>query len=136
MARHHPAFPDDAGHARQPRAPLPPRSDPLSADEPAHDADGMTHEQLVAALRSVGGLVDVGREHPNFQFRGKSFLHFHSADAGTYADVRFGSGDFEPMWAASPRERLELLARVLDHVERVKRPRKDRRRRLERGRDG
>ena len=96
----------------------------------------MTHEQLVAALRALDGLVDVGREHPNFHFRGKPFLHFHSDDEGTYADVRFGSGDFEPMWAATPRERLELLARVVDHVERVERPRKSSRRRLGRERDG
>jgi len=133
MSRHHPTFPDDAELTRQPRAPLPPRRVPVSADERADDADGMTHEQLVAALRAVDGLVDVGREHPNFHFRGKPFLHFHSAEAGTYADVRFGSGDFEPVWAAAPRERLELLARVLDHVERVERPRKPSRRRL--GRD-
>jgi len=63
------------------------------------------------------------------QLRSKPFLHFHTRDGETYADVRFGTGDFEPVWASTPLERLELLGRVLDHVERLDRSRKDDRRR-------
>jgi hypothetical protein len=94
----------------------------------------MTHQDLVDALRGIDGLDDVGADPPNFQFRSRPFLHFHTSDEGTYADVRFGTGDFEPVWASTAQERLELLARVADHVERVSRSTKatrdrDRRRR-------
>jgi hypothetical protein len=85
----------------------------------------MTHEQLVEALRAIEGLVDVGIDPPNFQFRSQPFLHFHrSDDGGTYADVCFGGGDFEPAWASNPGERAELLARVVDHVEGLAQARK------------
>lgn len=90
----------------------------------------MTHEELLTALRSVAGLTDVGHDPPNFHFRSRAFLHFHCGAEGTYADVRFGS-DFEPVRASTPRERLELLARVHEHVERVEGSRKSRRRRPE-----
>jgi hypothetical protein len=85
----------------------------------------MSHDDLVAALRSIDGLKDVGKSLPNFQFRSRPFLHFHSGPDGTYADVRFGSGDFEPVWASTPGERADLLARVEDHVRRLARQRKD-----------
>ena len=85
----------------------------------------MTHEQLVEALRAIDGLVDVGIDPPNFHFRSQPFLHFHrSDDGGTYADVRFGGGDFEPAWASDPSEREQLLARVIDHVEGLAQARK------------
>jgi hypothetical protein len=85
----------------------------------------MTHEQLVDALRAIDGLVDVGIDPPNFHFRSQPFLHFHrSDDGGTYADVRFGGGDFEPVWASNPGEREQLLARVIDHVEGLAQARK------------
>lgn len=87
----------------------------------------MSHDDLVAALRSVEGLMDVGGDRPNFHFRSRPFLHFHSPANGTYADVRFGHGDFEPVWASTPQERQELLARVYDHVERLDRSRKSKR---------
>jgi hypothetical protein len=87
----------------------------------------MSHEDLVAALREIDGLRDVGNDRPNFQFRSRPFLHFHGGADGTYADVRFGSGDFEPVWASTPQERLDLLARVRRHVTRVDRTRKSRR---------
>jgi hypothetical protein len=103
---------------RVPRAPLP-------GGDAAEAGGGMTHEQLVAALRAVHGLVDVSHDNPNFHFRGRPFLHFHHGEGGTYADVRFGSGDFEPVWASTPAERAELLARVCDHVERLQDSRKD-----------
>lgn len=77
----------------------------------------MTHAQLVEALRAIDGLVDVSGDPPNFHFHSQPFLHFHRNEGGTYADVRLGSGDFEPVWASNPREREELLARVIDHVE-------------------
>ena len=93
----------------------------------------MTHQDLVDALRAIDGLVDVGADPPNFQFRSRPFLHFHTTEEGTYADVRFGTGDFEPVWASTPQQRLELLARVADHVERVSRSTKvDRNRRSRR----
>jgi hypothetical protein len=88
----------------------------------------MDHDDLVAALRAIDGLVDVGRDPPNFHFRGRPFLHFHRSEEGTYADVRFG-GDFEPVWASSPQERQILLALVWEHVESIQTRRKDRRRR-------
>jgi len=84
----------------------------------------MTHEALVDALRSVEGLVDVSGDPPIFHFRSRPFLHFHDRDGHAYADVKFGSGDFEPMWASTPQERLELLGRVIDHVERLTQSRK------------
>ena len=87
----------------------------------------MTHDDLVAALRQIDSLHDVGNYHPNFHFRSRPFLHFHVGPVGTYADVRFGTGDFEPVPAATPEEREALLARVLKHVARVDRTRKSRR---------
>lgn len=80
----------------------------------------MTHAQLVEALRGVQGLVDVtggDTDRPNFHLRHKPFLHFHldSMSGGVYADVKLGGGptaDFEPVWAATPGEREELLRRV------------------------
>jgi hypothetical protein len=108
---------------RESRTPLPARE-----LREAHDGAGISHEDLVAALRAVDGLLEVGRNPPNFQFRFRPFLHFHEHPDGTYADVRFGHGDFEPVWASTPQERLELLARVCDHVERLERSRKSRRR--------
>jgi hypothetical protein len=84
----------------------------------------MTHLQLVEALRSIDDLVDVTKgndDRPNFHFRHKPFLHFHSdPEAGDmYADVKFGGGpaaDFEPVWASTPSEREDLLRRVRKHV--------------------
>jgi hypothetical protein len=85
------------------------------------------HEDLVDALRSVDGLVDVGHDRPNLHYRSRPFLHFHEDSEGTYADVRFGTGDFEPVPASTPQERLALFARVCDHVEELDRARKRRR---------
>jgi len=116
--------------ARVPRAELPFHGGAASADRV-----GMTHEQLLDALRAVDGLIDVGRDPPNFHFRSRPFLHFHMHDDGMYADVRFGSGDFEPIWASTPLEREELLARVSDHVERLQGLKKARRGSSDRGRD-
>lgn len=87
----------------------------------------MSHRDLLAALRAVDGLVDVGQDPPNFHLRGRPFLHFHRSEEGTYADVRFG-GDFEPVWASSPQERQILVALVCEHVESLQALRKDRRR--------
>jgi hypothetical protein len=116
---------------RVPRAPLPPRA-PARGGAPL----GMTHEQLVEALRAIEGLVDLGSAAaPNFHFCARPFLHFHEQAAGIYADVRFGSGDFEPVWASTPEERQELLARVCDHVERLQSSRKTRRGKRSRRRD-
>ena len=85
----------------------------------------MSHGELVAALRHVDGLRDVGSaDNPNFHFRSKPFLHFHVVAEGTHADVRFGSGDFEPVWVSTPAEREELLERVEKHVQRIARERK------------
>ena len=87
----------------------------------------MTHAQLVEALRTVDGLVDVTGgpgDRPNFHLRHKPFLHFH-ADPTTgdvYADVKLGLGpalDFEPVWASTPAEREDLLRRVRQRVRRV-----------------
>jgi hypothetical protein len=114
---------------RVPRAQLPSRGGVASSDRV-----GMTHEQLLDALRAVDCLLDVGRDPPNFHFRSRPFLHFHMHDDGMYADVRFGNGDFEPIWASTPQEREELLARVSDHVERLQ-TLKARRARSDRNRD-
>ncbi len=112
---------DDDGHRRpRPRPPLPQRG---TADD---DRGGMTHEQLVSALRAVDGLVDVTGGHgdrPNFQFRRKPFLHFHvdRETGGVYADVKLSGGprsDFEPMWASTSTERDDLLRLVRKHVRR------------------
>jgi hypothetical protein len=84
----------------------------------------MSHDNLIVALRAIDGLRDVGKSHPNFHLRSRPFLHFHANAEGTYADVRFGSGDFEPVWASTPDERQQLLARVQEHVERIARSRK------------
>jgi hypothetical protein len=85
----------------------------------------MTFDDLVAGLRTVEELRDVGKSHPNFQYRKRPFLHFHaSPDGALYADVRLGSGDFEPVWASTPTEREALLAKVVRHVERLERARK------------
>ncbi|MBV9284627.1 MAG: hypothetical protein JO176_08425 [Acidimicrobiia bacterium] len=84
----------------------------------------MTHDDLVEALRRIDGLDDVGIDPPNFHFRSRPFLHFHTDEQGIYADVRFGTGDFEPVPASTPEERLQLLARVADHVEHLSQSRK------------
>jgi hypothetical protein len=91
----------------------------------------MSHDDLVTALRGIEGLVDVGKDPPNFQFRSRPFLHFHvhPGGDGVFAHVRFGRGGFEPIWSATPLERLALLARVLDHIEHLDRARKKKRRR-------
>jgi hypothetical protein len=86
--------------------------------------EGMSHDDLVEALRAIRDLVDVGQDRPNFQFRSRPFLHFHVDAEGIYADVRFGRGDFEPVPASTPQERQELFARVCDHVERLDRARR------------
>jgi hypothetical protein len=92
------------------------------------ESEDLTHDELVAALRAIEGLRDVGGQHaPNFQFRSRPFLHFHDGPDGRYADVRFGTGDFEPVMARSAPERAALLARVRAHVQRVERRRKSRR---------
>lgn len=95
----------------------------------------MTHDELVDALRGIDGLVDVGVDPPNFQFRSRPFLHFHTTEGRIFADVRFGGPDFEPVWASTPQERFELLARVADHVERLQRSAKSGRGRNRRSRD-
>jgi hypothetical protein len=88
----------------------------------------MNHEQLVQALRAIEGLVDVGSHAPNFHFQSRPFLHFHQHDQGMSADVRFGSGDFEAVWVSTASERQQLLARVCDHVEKLRRARKAKKR--------
>ena len=91
--------------------------------------DAVNHAELVAALRNIDALDDVGSEHnPNFHFRGRPFLHFHASERGTVADVRFGLGDFEEVDAATPAARDALLARVTSHVRRIERGRKSKRR--------
>ena len=90
------------------------------------DNGGMTHADLVEALRAIDGLVDVTGHHgdrPNFHLRHKPFLHFHTDPdgGGLYADVKFGGGplaDFEPIWASPPAERQDLLRRVRRQVRR------------------
>jgi hypothetical protein len=85
----------------------------------------VTHDELVEALRSLSGLRDIGKSHPNFHFKSRPFLHFHVDSSGrTFADVRLGSGDFEEVWASTPGERAELFALVADHVERTDAARK------------
>jgi hypothetical protein len=88
----------------------------------------MTHGQLVDALRSIEGLVDITGGHddrPNFHLRNRPFLHFHiDPGGGVYADVKIGGGptaDFEPVWASTPTEREELLRRVRKQVRRAAR---------------
>jgi hypothetical protein len=87
------------------------------------------HEELVAALRALDGVVDVGVDPPNLHLRGRPFLHFHEGPDGTFADVRLGRGDFEPVPAGTARERLQLFALVGDHVESLARRDKPGRRR-------
>ena len=84
----------------------------------------MSHNELIEALRAIEGLRDVGLNPPNFHFRSRPFLHFHDTAEGMYADVRFGTADFEPVWAATPEERESLLRRVRQHVQRAARDRK------------
>jgi len=89
----------------------------------------MTHTELVEALRSIEGLVDVTGGHdnrPNFHLRHKPFLHFHvdPDSGGVYADVKLRGGptaDFEPVWASTPAEREDLLRRIRKHVRRAAR---------------
>jgi hypothetical protein len=87
----------------------------------------MTHDELVAALRQIDGLRDVGNSHPNFQFRSQPFLHFHDGPNGVYGDVRLGTREFREIAASTPEEREALLARVRKHVTRVDRTRKKKR---------
>ena len=113
---------DDDGHRRPRRRP------PLPAHAAGEDNGGITHAELLVALRSIEGLVDVTRgqgDRPNFHLRNRPYLHFHQTSEGeVYADVRIGGGpssDFEPMWASTPAEREALLRRVRKHVRRVHR---------------
>jgi hypothetical protein len=112
----------DDGHRRPlPRSPLPQRETAGVDGE-----SGMTHAQLVEALRATEGLVDVtggSGDRPNFHLRRKAFLHFHTdrASGGLYADVKLGGpgSDFEPVWASTPAERDDLLRRVRKRVRRA-----------------
>jgi hypothetical protein len=72
-------------------------------------------DELVEALQAIDGLRDTGKRHPNFHYESRPFLHFHSGDQGTYADVRWHS-EFEPVPASTPAERAALLERVRAHV--------------------
>jgi len=114
----------DDGHRRpRPRPPLPER------ERIDTGRAGMTHAQLVDALRAIDGLVDVagrGGDRPNFHLRHKPFLHFHADPdgGGVYADVKLRGGpaaDFEPVWASTPAEREELLRGVRTNVRRAAR---------------
>lgn len=107
-------------HSRSPRLALP-RSGNSGSEA---RSDGISFEELVSALREIGGLKDVGNEQPKFHFRSRPFLHFHESERGPYADVRFGTGDFEPVWVATPSERADLLERVRRHVRALERSRK------------
>ena len=113
--------------SRAPRKPVP----AVASSSPGAGGDGgggggggLSFEELVRALQEVDGLRDVGTSNPNFHFRSRPFLHFHEGPQGTYADVRFGTGDFEPVRASTPAERAALLAGVERHVERLERTRK------------
>jgi len=75
-----------------------------------------THEELVDLLREIDGLRDKGKVHPAFHYKSRAFLHFHGDERGYYADVRFGD-DFEPVRAATPTERADLIRRVRAHVD-------------------
>jgi hypothetical protein len=99
----------------------------LTDESDRGDRPVVSHDDLVAALRNVEGLHDVGNYHPSFHFRSEPFLHFHVDGDGIYADVRLGTREFQPMPASTPVERQQLLARVQRHVTRVNRTRKSRR---------
>ncbi len=62
-----------------PRVQLPSRSGATDADRV-----GMTHEQLLDALRAVEGLVDVGHDPPNFHVRSRPFLQSLRASAARF----------------------------------------------------
>lgn len=126
VARHAVDDEDDGAPARAPIRPRAPRKKP-----PRHQPDplgttGMSHDELVEGLRAIEGLRDVGKTHPVFHYRSKPFLHFHDGPDGRYADVRLGSGDFEPVWASTGVERQALLAKVTRHIEKLERARKGR----------
>ncbi|HTL84642.1 MAG TPA: hypothetical protein VL856_05630 [Acidimicrobiia bacterium] len=86
-----------------------------------------THDELVTALRELDGLEDVGNSRPNFHFRSRPFLHFHTGAQGIYADVKLGTPDFREIPVSTPEEREELLIRVKRHITRIDRTRKTRR---------
>lgn len=123
---------DEGSARREPRPPLPARveaNEPVAANGLITEEAGLTHAGLVEALRAIDGLVDVGRDPPNFHFCDRPFLHFHDEAGRTYADVRFGH-DFEPVWASTPTERSELLSLVVEHIEerfRARKPKRSRR---------
>ena len=112
---------DDADEVPMSRPPRKPVAPPAGGD--GGDV-GLSFEELVAALREVEGLRDVGTGNPVFHFRSKPFLHFHDGRQGLYADVKLGTGDFEPVRAGTPAERAALLRRVERHVEKLERARK------------
>jgi len=66
--------------ARVPRAPLPKHEQSHTSDDVTDAPAGMSHEDLVEALRAIDGLRDVGKSHPNFHFRSRPFLHLHVDD--------------------------------------------------------
>ena len=75
----------------------------------------MSFDELVAALRQIDGLRDIGKRYPNFHYKSRPFLHFHGGPGGPCADVKFAA-EFERLSVATPAERAELLARVRAHV--------------------
>ena len=117
---------EDDGPARVPIRPRTPRKKLARHQPDPLGATGMSHDELVEGLRAIEGLRDVGKTHPVFHYRSKPFLHFHDSPEGRYADVRLGSGDFEPVWASTGVERLALLAKVTRHIEKLERARKGR----------
>ena len=116
-----PRYAEEGDGYRRPRA-----RPPLPSHAHDDNNDGITHAQLVEALRAIDGLIDVTGsrgDRPNFHLRNKPYLHFHGTSEGEiYADMKVGGGpraDFEPVWASTPAERQELLRRVRKHVRRV-----------------
>src|SRR5258708_21441941 len=116
--------PSDGRRRPRPRPPLPER-----VAEEIEDEEGMTHVELIEALRAVDGVVDVTGGHgarPNFHLRHKPFLHFHTDPngGGRYADVKLGrpAADFERLGASTPADAETLLPRAPHHRRRASHP--------------
>jgi hypothetical protein len=74
-----------------------------------------THDDLLAALRALDGLVEKGKTPAHFYLRSRPFLHFHGTGGERCADLR-RDDDWERIPAATPAERAALLDAVRRHL--------------------
>jgi hypothetical protein len=70
-----------------------------------------THDDLLAALRRLGGLTERGKTPGHFYRGSQAYLHFHGQGHTRSADLR-RDGAWDRLPAGTPEARAALLATV------------------------